>query len=131
MGESNEKARAGIRWESVFEKVWKDLGGNHEEILSVEKFGGYKTEVKETIEIWEMLALRSKVKEEEHLRDLRGVKTGYAVGMKTYLRGPMDYAETLKLRFRVGDLDLPERRDIPVVERRRKKMHRYALVAKH
>ena len=32
------------------------------------------------------------------------------IGMKTYLRGPMDYAKTLKLRFRVGGLDLPERR---------------------
>ena len=30
--------------------------------------------------------------------------------MKTYLHGPMDFAKTLKLRFRVGDLDLPERR---------------------
>ena len=30
--------------------------------------------------------------------------------MKTYLQGPMDFAKTLKLRFRVGDLDLPERR---------------------
>ena len=30
--------------------------------------------------------------------------------MKTYLHGPIDYAKTLKLRFRVGDLDLPERR---------------------
>ena len=30
--------------------------------------------------------------------------------MKTYLHGPMDYAKTLKLRFRVRDLDLPERR---------------------
>ena len=27
-----------------------------------------------------------------------------------YLHGPMDYAKKLKLRFRVGDLDLPERR---------------------
>ena len=32
----------------------------------------------------------------------------------------MDYPKKLKLRFRVGDLDLPERRDIvPVVGRRR------------
>ena len=30
--------------------------------------------------------------------------------MKTYFRGPIDYAKTLKLRFRVGDLDLPGRR---------------------
>ena len=30
--------------------------------------------------------------------------------MKTCLHGPMDYAKTLKLRFRVGDLNLPERR---------------------
>ena len=32
--------------------------------------------------------------------------------MKTYLLGPMDYAETLKLQFRVRDLDLRERRKI-------------------
>ena len=30
--------------------------------------------------------------------------------MKTYVHGPMDYAKKLKLRFRVEDLDLPERR---------------------
>ena len=30
--------------------------------------------------------------------------------MEMYLRGPMDYSKKLKLRFRVGDLDLPERR---------------------
>ena len=29
--------------------------------------------------------------------------------MKTYLHGLVDYAKTLKLRFRVGDVDLPER----------------------
>ena len=32
--------------------------------------------------------------------------------MKTYLHGPMDYSKKLKLRFRVGDLDLPARRKI-------------------
>ena len=32
------------------------------------------------------------------------------VGMKTYLHGPMDYAKTLKLRFRVGEANLPEGR---------------------
>ena len=30
--------------------------------------------------------------------------------MKIYLHGQMDYAKKLKLRFCVGDLDLPERR---------------------
>ena len=40
--------RAGIRWASVVEKVWKDIGGNQAELfLSREKFGGYKTDVKE------------------------------------------------------------------------------------
>ena len=33
-----------------------------------------------------------------------------SIGMKTYLQSPMDYAKKLKLRFRVGDLDLPDRR---------------------
>ena len=70
------KGRAGMRWDSVVEKVWKDIliVGNQEDILSIEKFAGYKTEVKERVEIREKLALRNKVKEEEHLRDLRGVK---------------------------------------------------------
>ena len=30
--------------------------------------------------------------------------------MKTYLHGRTDFATTLKLRFRVGDLDLPQRK---------------------
>ena len=41
----------------------------------------------------------------------------------------MVYAKTLKLRFRVGDLDVSER-SIPVVEGRRIRMHRCTLVAK-
>ena len=37
------------------------------------------------------------------------------------MHGPMDFAKALKLRFRVGDLDLPEeKRGIPVAGRRRK-----------
>ena len=34
MGESNERARCAIVWDSVAEKVWKDTGGSQEEILS-------------------------------------------------------------------------------------------------
>ena len=40
--------------------------------------------------------------------DIRGEKEG--IGMKAYLHGPLDAAKNLKLRFRVGDLDLPERK---------------------
>ena len=69
------------------------------------------------IETTERLALRNKVKEEEHL-EIDG-ELREEIGMKTYLHGPMVYATTLKLRFRVGDLDLPERRGIPVVGRRK------------
>ena len=29
--------------------------------------------------------------------------------MRTYLHGPMDYVKMLRLRCRVGNLDLPER----------------------
>ena len=43
--------------------------------------------------------------------DIRGVTRG-DIGMKAYLHGPLDAAKNLKLRFRVGDLDLPERRNI-------------------
>ena len=61
------KGRDGIRWDNVVEKIWFDLGGDQEEVLSIEKFGGYKTEVNERIEERGRLALRNKVKEEEHL----------------------------------------------------------------
>ena len=40
------KGRSGVRWDNVVEKIWKDVGGDQEEVLSTEKFGGYKTEVK-------------------------------------------------------------------------------------
>ena len=59
MGET--KRRAGIRRDNTAEKVWKDIGGN-QDILSIEKFGGYKTEVKKIIEGREMLALIDKAK---------------------------------------------------------------------
>ena len=60
------------------------------------------------IEIRERLALRNKVKEEEHIEMYGGLRE--EVRTKTYLHGQMDCAKMLKLRFRLGDLDLPERR---------------------
>ena len=58
---ANNKGRAGIKWDNVAEKVYEGLG-DREELLSIEKFGGYKTEVEEIIEERERLALRSKAK---------------------------------------------------------------------
>ena len=100
--------------------------------MSIEKFGGCKPEVKEKIEVRERLvALRSEVKEEEHSRDMRWLERRNRNGI-VFARPPMDCAKTLKQRFRVRDLDMPERRKgIPVVERRkRRKIYRCALVAK-
>ena len=54
--------------------------------------------------------LRCKVDEEEHQRIYGGLRE--EIGMNTYLHGPMDAAKNLKLRFRVGDLDLPEKKKI-------------------
>ena len=48
------------------------------------------------------------MKEEKHVEIYGGLRED--IGMKTYLHGPMDYAKKLKLRFRVGGLDPPERR---------------------
>ena len=116
--EKVKKGRAGIRWKRSRESM-KDVGGNQVETLSMEKFRGYNTELKERSERMEWLALSSNVKEEKHLRDYEGSRE--EVDMKTYLHGPTDYAKTLKLQLRLGDLDLPER-NIPIVDRRRK-MH--------
>lgn len=54
------------------------------------------------------LALRDKVKNEDHLEIFGKLKE--EGGMKLYLNGKMDNAKKLKLRFRVGDLDLRGRR---------------------
>ena len=49
------KGRAGMGWDSVFKQVWKDMGANEEEIISTEKFRGYKAEVRENTAISEKL----------------------------------------------------------------------------
>ena len=56
------------------------------------------------MKIRERLALTSKVTEDEHFEIYAGLRE------EIVLHGPMNYAKTLKLRFRVGDLDLPYRR---------------------
>ena len=71
------------------------------------------------MDIRERLALRNKVKEEEHSRELRGVKRRYR-NENVFARPNGLYAKTLTLPFRVGDLDLPERRDMPAVGTRKK-----------
>ena len=39
------KGRAGIGWDGVVEQAWKNIGGIQEEMMSVDKFGTYKTKV--------------------------------------------------------------------------------------
>ena len=85
------------------------VGGDPKEILSMDTFGGYKTEVNVLTGIREMLALRNKIKNDEHFQRYGGLSEG--IGIKTYSHGPMNSAKTPKLQFRVGDLDLPERRN--------------------
>ena len=43
--EKETKRRAGTRWDSVLEKVWKRIVGSQEDIMSAEKFGRCKAEV--------------------------------------------------------------------------------------
>ena len=45
--ETTTKGGAGITWENVVERILKGLGADQEDILSVEKFAGYNTKVKE------------------------------------------------------------------------------------
>ena len=40
------KGRAGIRWDSVVEKIWKDRRKNQKEVLSA---GKYKTEMEKIV----------------------------------------------------------------------------------
>ena len=101
------KGRAGIRCDSVVEKVWKGIGGNQEEILlSKEKVWGYKTEVK---------VLRNKVKEEEHVSaPPNGLHENAETAMSCREPGPARKKKEVR---------------VPVVGRRRK-MNRCALATK-
>ena len=51
MGENNKERRAGIRWDNVVEKKWKDFGGDQEEVQSIDR------------EVWRVQEDRSKIKE--------------------------------------------------------------------
>ena len=78
-------------------------------MMSVDTFGRFKTEVEgRTIYTW----YKGKASAEkqgdigETPGDARGVKRRDRKKV-TCLHGPVDSAQTLKLRFRAGDLDLP------------------------
>ena len=74
----------------MVQQIWKGLG-DQKEVLSIEEFGGYKTEGKKKTERRERLALGNKGMEEKHLEIYGGLRED--IGMKTYLHGPMDNAK--------------------------------------
>ena len=39
-----------VRWEKEVEKVWQEIGGNKDEVLSIGESAGYKTKVRDMIE---------------------------------------------------------------------------------
>ena len=64
--------------------------------------------MKERIEEMERQTLKNNVKEDKHLELNWGLRED--IGMKTYLHDPTDYVKNIRLRFRVGGLDLRDRR---------------------
>ena len=63
-----------MRWDNVVHKVWKGIGGSQEDILSMEQFGGCKTEVEERTERRERLALKMEDGRGRTFRDIQEVK---------------------------------------------------------
>ena len=97
-----------VRWDREVKRVWKEIRRNKDEVLSIGGSAGYKPKVRDMIEIRDKGALRCKADGEEHLKIHGGLQE--VIGMKAYLHGLLDAAKNFKLRFRVGNLDLPERR---------------------
>ena len=88
-----------------------------------EVWGIHKTEAKERIVAREMLALRNKVKEEEHFRYIRGFKRRN--------RNENVFARPNGLR-ETSHIAISDSAPGPVRKKRsRRKMHGCALVAKH
>ena len=81
-----------VRWDKEAERVWEEIGGNKDEVLSIGESAGYKTKVRDMMETREKGALRCEVDKEEHLKIYGGLKEG--IGMKAYLHGPLDSAKT-------------------------------------
>ena len=91
------------------ETVRKGLGRNQEETLPIESLGGKRQKKKERMQVRERLALRKKVIEGDHLDMIGGVDIRDR-NKKRVCATPWTTQKTLKLRFRVGDLDLPEKK---------------------
>ena len=70
------KGKAGIRWDKVVENVWKDIGGNKKDILSIEDVGKYKAKVGDMIELRERKSLSQRANEEEHIKIYGGLGEG-------------------------------------------------------
>ena len=60
------------RWDSFVGNGWKSIGGNQEYILSIEKLGDTKQKYAKDRKKRKLVPINTK-KEEEHLRDVRGV----------------------------------------------------------
>ena len=86
----------------------KGIGGNQEDILTIEKFAGVEDRRKERTEFCERLAQRIKVKEKRRVEISGGSREERE--MTTYVHCPIDDAKTLKPIFHVEHLDLPEGR---------------------
>lgn len=90
---------------------------NEDELMSMGECDGYMTGVRHMLEIIGE-APRLNVDEDEHSKIKGVLREG--MRMEKYLHGPKDFAEKVKRRFRVEDLDLPERKkSISVVEKRK------------
>ena len=84
-------------------------------MMSAEKLGRCKAGIEGRMETRErLLALKNKTKSEKRLEVFGGLSE--AIGMKTYVHGPMDLAKTLKLRFRVGGPGPAKKKGVPVYQ---------------
>ena len=77
--------------------------------MSAEKFGRYRAEAEERVEGRKRLAPRNKVKSEKHLETYGGL-IKRRDNNENVFSWPNGLWKTLKPRFCIGDLDLPERR---------------------
>ena len=104
------KGRPGITLDNVVEKILEGCrgeprrGGVRREVWEVQGRGRTRDRKKRKASAKKQGGIG------KTLEDTRGIERRNRIRVKTYLHGPMDFARTLKLRFRVGDLDLPERR---------------------
>ena len=112
------KGQAGKGGDEETEKSWNRIEENQDGVWSTGEGAGYRTSVRDIVEIRGVEALR-------HSLDGKKLLKTYEIGMKILLRYPINEVDVVKLRLRKRDANLRQIRRY-VINRDEEKVHTHS-----